>query len=265
MTVGKGQRKSSGKARKAEPAKEDAGATREMELLRAELQTTQKEFESFCYSVSHDLRAPLRCVDGFSSALLHEFGQKLEPPAREYLQRIIDSSRKMASLIDELLVLSRIQRAEIALEELPLSEMVQKRLERLRTENPERKVTVNVAPGVRARGDRMLIGTLLDRLLENAWKFTAKTEQARIEFENRTTPEERAYVIRDNGAGFNPAYEGKLFKLFQRLHSHADFPGIGGGLAVARAIVLRHHGRTWAEGALGRGAAFFFTLGTDQL
>ena len=228
--------------------------------LREELETTQKEFESFCYSVSHDLRAPLRCVDGFSTALLHEFGEKLEPAAQEYLQRIVESSRKMAALIDELLVLSRIQRSELLVEDLPLSEMAQKAIERLRAAEPGRNVATSVQPNVQGRGDRRLIGVLLDRLIENAWKFTNRTPNALIEFSQVSRNGKRAFAVRDNGAGFNPAYSPKLFKLFQRLHAQADFPGIGGGLAIARAIVLRHRGATWAEGAVGQGATFYFTL-----
>ncbi len=224
-----------------------------------ELEDARHDLESFCYSVSHDLRAPLRCIDGFSSALLHEFGESLEPPARDYLKRIIDSTRKMSSFIDELLVLSRIQRAEMSPQRLDLSAIATNIITRLRSAQPDRKVQVTIAPGLQAHGDERLITTLLQRLLDNAWKFTSKTERPRISF-GPCTENNGAFVIRDNGAGFNPTYQPKLFKIFQRLHSHADFPGIGAGLAIARAIVQRHGGKIWAESGHEPGAKFFFTL-----
>jgi len=226
-----------------------------------ELETAQKDLESFCFSVSHDLRAPLRSIDGFGNALLHEFGETLEPQAREYLQRIVDSSKKLGVLIDELLVVSRIQRTELAPEELNLTGMAESIVARLRQADPQRKVVFSAEPGLRARGDGTLIETLLQKLLENAWKFTARTSAAKIEFFSRMKNVQRLFVIKDNGVGFDVAYAGKLFKMFQRLHSPSEYSGVGSGLAIARTIVLRHRGRIWTEDCGSRGAAFCFTLG----
>ena len=201
----------------------------------------------------------MRCIDGFSSALLHEFGENLEPAARDYLRRIIDSTRKMSSFIDELLVLSRIQRAEMSPQRLDLSTIATTIVTRLRSAEPDRKTEVTIAPGLQAQGDERLITILLQRLLDNAWKFTSKTERPRISF-GPCAEHDGAFVIRDNGAGFNPAGQPRLFKIFQRLHSHAEFPGIGAGLAIARTIVQRHGGTIWAESGDAPGAKFFFTL-----
>jgi len=225
-----------------------------------DLETTQKELESFCYSVSHDLRAPLRSIDGFSTALLHEFGEKLETPAREYLKRIVDSSRKMSALIDELLALSRIQRAELEPEDVNLSTLAASIMARLKGAAPERAIKFSVHPDLRARADRKLVTILLEQLLKNAVKFTGRVEQPHIEFGQSGRSDGKAFFVRDNGVGFNPAYEAKLFKLFQRLHSSSDYPGLGAGLALVRAIVLRHCGRSWAQGAVDQGATFYFTL-----
>jgi light-regulated signal transduction histidine kinase (bacteriophytochrome) len=228
----------------------------------AELEIAQKELESFCYSVSHDLRAPLRSIDGFSTALLNEFGEKLEPQARDYLKRIVDSSRKMSSLIDELLTLSRIQRTELEIEDLNLSVIAEGIVRRIKASAPSRSITFSAQRELRARGDRKLLSTLLERLLDNAFKYTERTERAVIEFGHVKQGGKEVFFVKDNGAGFNPTYESKLFKLFQRLHSQTDFPGVGAGLAIARTIVLRHHGETWAKGAVDQGATIYFTLAT---
>lgn len=237
------------------------------ERLRActeELDTAQKDLESFCFSVSHDLRAPLRSIDGFGNALLHEFGDELEPQAREYLQRIVDSSKKMSLLIDELLVISRIQRTELAPEELNLTEMAQAIIARLRKTEPQRKVLFSVEPELRALGDRALVGTLLEKLFENAWKFTSRSSAPKVEFFARTMNSQIVFVVKDNGVGFDMAYAGKLFKAFQRLHSPSEYSGLGSGLAIARTIALRHHGRIWTESPDGPGAIFCFTLGKGR-
>jgi light-regulated signal transduction histidine kinase (bacteriophytochrome) len=243
--------KSSGK-----PARSDGG----LKQCLTDLETTQKELESFCYSVSHDLRAPLRSIDGFSTALLHEFGEKLEPQGREYLRRIVDSSRKMSALIDELLALSRIQRAELEPEELNLSNVAASIMTRLKATTSERAINFSVQPDLRARADRKLVTVLLEQLLKNAIKFTGRVEKPHIEFGQMRRGDGKAFFVRDNGVGFNPAYETKLFKLFQRLHSSSDYPGLGAGLALVRAIVLRHKGQSWAQGAVDKGATFYFTL-----
>lgn len=239
-------------------------ASRQFEECTADLDNAQKELESFCYSVSHDLRAPLRCIDGFSHAMLHEFGETLEPGAREYLQRILDSAKKMARLIDELLVLSRIQRAQINAEEFNVTAIAENVIARLKKTEPERTVRFLAKEGIQVCGDKALITLALEKLLENAWKFTSKTSSPVVEFSELTRDSAQVLFVRDNGAGFNPAYSTKLFKAFQRLHSQTEFPGVGAGLALARAIVRRHHGEIWAESEVGKGATFFFTLGPQR-
>jgi len=267
-TNGKGKTKARGG--KAERKSEATGVRSDQRGLEAKLQetkreldTTQTDLESFCFSVSHDLRAPLRSIDGFANALLHEFAEKLEPQAQEYLRRIVDSSKKLGALIDELLAISRLQRTELSVEELNLSEIAQATIARFRKADPERKVQVSVEPRLQARGDRTLVETLLQKLLENAWKFTARTSAAKIEFFSRTNKGPKVFVVKDNGAGFDMAYAAKLFKVFQRLHSPSEFSGVGSGLAIARTIVLRHKGRIWAEDTSGEGARFCFTLGKE--
>jgi light-regulated signal transduction histidine kinase (bacteriophytochrome) len=236
-------------------------AAKQFEECTADAQSAQEELESFCYSVSHDLRAPLRCIDGFSHAMLHEFGETLEPAAREYLQRIVESAKKMARLIDELLVLSRIQRAEFNPEEFNITEMAENIAARLKRSEPERSVRFLAKQDVMVYGDKALMTLALEKLLDNAWKFTSKTPSPVIEFSESINDSQPALFVRDNGAGFNPAYSAKLFKAFQRLHSQTDFPGVGAGLAIARTVILRHRGRIWAESNPGEGATFFFTLG----
>jgi light-regulated signal transduction histidine kinase (bacteriophytochrome) len=249
-----------GKAPAADPVKADP-LQEQLRVCKADLQSAHRELESFCYSVSHDLRAPLRCIDGFSHALLHEYGDKLDPGAREYLQRILDSAKKMARLIDELLTLSRIQRAELVPEDLNLADVAGHIVTRLRKVEPSRNVQLRTVDSIPVRGDRALVVTMLEKFLENAWKFTSKSNTPLIEFSEITNGSERIFLVRDNGVGFDPAYAGKLFKAFQRLHPHTDFPGVGMGLALARAVILRHGGKTWAKSEKDNGAAFFFTLG----
>lgn len=232
----------------------------QVEQCMTDLDSAHNELESFCYSVSHDLRAPLRCIDGFSHALLHEFGAKLEPPAREYLQRILDSAKKMARLIDELLALSRIQQAELVLEDFNLADVAKQIITRMKKVEPARNVQFRAMDKIPVRGDRALIATMLEKFLDNAWKFTSKAEGATIELNQIANSSERIFLVRDNGVGFDSAYSGKLFKTFQRLHSNSDFPGAGMGLALARAVILRHHGRVWAESEPAKGATFYFTL-----
>jgi light-regulated signal transduction histidine kinase (bacteriophytochrome) len=170
----------------------------------------------------------------------------------------------MARLIDELLVLSRIQRVELSPESFDLSEVAVEIMRGIRRTAPRRKAQFSAAPNIRVRADRKLLSTALQKLLENAWKFTSKTTVAKIEFSQVSNGAERTFLVRDNGAGFNMAYAGKLFKAFQRLHAQTEYPGLGTGLAIARAIILRHRGRAWAESAIGEGASFYFTLpGTD--
>jgi light-regulated signal transduction histidine kinase (bacteriophytochrome) len=228
------------------------------EVLQAtlELQAANRELEAFAYSVSHDLRAPLRSIDGFSKALIEDYGDKLDSQAHEYLNRVRASTQHMGRLIDDLLKLSRITRSELVRETVDLSGLARAIAGDLARSDPERIVRVAIADDLVANGDRRLLRVLLENLLNNAWKFTKKKNLAEIEFAEHN----QVYFVRDNGAGFDMTYAGKLFGAFQRLHSAADYPGTGIGLATVKRIVDRHGGRIWAESAVDQGATFFFTL-----
>jgi signal transduction histidine kinase len=232
-----------------------------------QLQAANRELEAFTYSVSHDLRAPLRSIDGFSQALLEDYGERLDGQGREFLQRVRRASQRMAQLIDDLLKLSRITRGELVREPVDLSQLVGSVVEELRQAEPGRRVEVVIQGGVRAEGDARLLRVALENLFGNAWKFTSRREQARIEFGTagsvglgRGQADRTVFFVRDNGAGFDPAYAAKLFGVFQRLHLPAEFPGTGIGLATVQRIIHRHRGRIWAEGAVDEGATFLFTL-----
>ncbi len=224
------------------------------------LEATNKELEAFSYSVSHDLRAPLRGIDGFSQALLEDYADKLDATGRDYLERLRAGSQRMAQLIDDMLGLSRITRSELRREAVDLSAMAREIAEELRKSQPERCVEFIIAPDIVADGDPKLLRLMLGNLLGNAWKFTGKHTTARIEFGRKEQEGEAVFFVRDNGAGFDPAYSGKLFGAFQRLHSVAEFEGTGIGLATVQRIVHRHGGRIWAEGEVEKGATFYFTL-----
>jgi PAS domain S-box-containing protein len=226
-----------------------------------EILVANKELETFAYSVSHDLRAPLRGIDGFSRALEEEYGGKLEGDGHDYIKRIRAATRRMSQLIDDLLQLSRVTRGEIVREPVDLSAMAEKVMGELRDGEPARKVQVAIEPGLQCRGDPRLIAIVLDNLLDNAWKYTGKTAEARIEFGAAKLDEAApAFYIRDNGAGFDMAYAKRLFLPFQRLHSAQEFEGTGIGLATVSRIIQRHGGRVWAEGEVGKGATITFTL-----
>jgi len=218
------------------------------------------ELESFSYSVSHDLRAPLRSIDGFSQAILEDCADKLGPKDKEYFQRIRAASQRMAKLIDDLLDLSRLSRKELRQETLDLSALAQNVVDDLRRANPARAVEIAIEPGLKASGDAGLMRTVLQNLLENAWKFTGRTEAPRVVFGRKDMDGERVFYVQDNGAGFDMAHANKLFGPFQRLHGVEEFPGTGVGLASVHRAIRRHGGRVWAEAAPGRGATFFFTL-----
>jgi light-regulated signal transduction histidine kinase (bacteriophytochrome) len=226
----------------------------------AQLEVANKELDAFAYSASHDLRAPLQTIDGFSRALLEDYGAKVDVEARDYLERIRAASQRMAQLVDDLLRLSRITRAEIVNEPVDLSALARSVAEELIAREPARDVAVDIAAGEIVQGDRRLLRVLLENLFSNAWKFTSKLPRARIEFTAAESGGERVYCVRDDGAGFDMAYAARLFTPFQRLHSAAEFPGNGVGLATVQRIVQRHGGRAWAEGAPGKGAAFYFTI-----
>lgn len=224
-----------------------------------ELQATNKELEAFSYSVSHDLRAPLRSIDGFSLALLERYSEQLDDKGKHYLQRVRASSQRMGELIDDLLKLSRVTRAQIQCQKIDLTAMVEAIAADLQQTQPERAVDFVIAPGVIAAGDEQLLRVMLENLLNNAWKFTSNQVSARIEF-GITEQISPAYFIKDNGAGFDMAYSDKLFGAFQRLHTADEFPGTGIGLATVQRIIHRHGGHIWAEGAVEQGATFYFTL-----
>jgi light-regulated signal transduction histidine kinase (bacteriophytochrome) len=225
------------------------------------LEAANRELETFSYSVSHDLRAPLRGIDGFSQALLEDYGNSLDAQVQDYLQRIRGATKRMADLIEALLELSRVTRAELQREPLDLSLMGETITEELRRRDPGRAAELVIAPLLSAEGDVRLLRIVMVNLLANAWKFTAKQPQARIEFGAQPLQDgSRAFFVRDNGAGFDMTYADKLFGAFQRLHSVSEFPGTGIGLATVQRIIRRHGGRVWAEGEVGRGATFYFTL-----
>jgi len=224
------------------------------------LEIVNRELEAFSYSASHDLRAPLRSMEGFSLALLEDYGGVLDEKARDYLGRIRKASRNMAELIDDLLSLSRVTRSEMRVVEVDMSAMAESILSGLAAREPGRSVEWTVAPGAVARGDPRLLQIAMENLLGNAWKFTGKQPNARIEFGTARTGGRTTFFVRDNGAGFDMEYAGKLFNPFQRLHASVDFPGTGIGLAIVQRIIHRHGGTVRAEGKPGEGATFSFTL-----
>jgi len=227
----------------------------------AQLEDKNRELEAFSYSVSHDLRAPLRAIDGFSQALVEDFGEQVDEEGRRYLSRIRSATQRMGQLIDDLLTLSRISRVELSWSTVDLSAMARQIIDELKHCNAERTVEVSIWDGVLVHGDPRLLRIALENLLGNAWKFTERTSAPRVEFGALEDQERSTYFVRDNGAGFDMAHAGNLFGAFQRLHAVTDFPGTGIGLATVQRIVHRHHGRIWANAQRGRGATFFFTLG----
>ncbi|MDQ2692676.1 MAG: PAS domain S-box protein [Chloroflexota bacterium] len=226
----------------------------------AQLEAANKELEAFSYSVSHDLRAPLRSIDGFSHVLLEDYSDQLPDEGRNYLERVRAAAQRMAILIDDLLNLSRVTRTPLQPKFINLSQMVEEVLDSLHEAYPNRRVTCSVMPDLMVEGDPHLLRIALENLLGNAWKFTTRQEQPRIEFGQKAHTKERTFYVRDNGVGFDMAYSDKLFGVFQRLHSISDFPGTGVGLATVQRIIGIHGGRIWAESAEGKGATFYFTL-----
>jgi two-component system sensor histidine kinase/response regulator len=237
-------------------------AKEELQTVNAALETVNKELEAFSYSVSHDLRAPLRTIDGFSQALLEDYVDKLDEEGKDNLQRVRGATRRMGELIDDMLNLSRVARKEIRVETVDLSAMAQTIAAELRRSQPERQVEFIIADGMVATGDGGLLKAALENLLGNAWKFTGKRSEAKIEFGITRHDGISAYFVRDNGAGFDAAYADKLFGAFQRLHGQNEFSGTGVGLATVQRIIHRHGGRVWAEGKPNEGATFYFILST---
>jgi PAS domain S-box-containing protein len=225
-----------------------------------DLEAANRELESFSYSVSHDLRAPLRGIDGFSNALMEDYAGKLDEQAKEYLTRIRQSAQLMGQLIDGMLTLSRVNRVEMHPDKVDLSQIICSIAEELKRSQPERTAEFIIAPNITDYGDRALLDALLRNLLENAWKFTEKRPHTLIEFGLKQGAGGPVYFVRDNGIGFDMKYSDKLFKPFSRLHSQEEYSGSGIGLANVFRIVRRHGGQVWAEGEAGKGATFFFTL-----
>jgi light-regulated signal transduction histidine kinase (bacteriophytochrome) len=231
-----------------------------------ELKAVNHELEAFSYSVSHDLRAPLRSIDGFSQALLEDYEDRLDGTAQDFLHRIRSATQRMGNLIDDLLTLSRVTRTSIKMQSVNLSRIASAIASDLQQSQPERRVEFSIAPDLIVRGDAPLLQVVLENLLNNAWKFTSKHPQSRIAVgmmsEVSGIP---TYFVKDDGAGFDMAYVDKLFSPFQRLHGMQDFPGNGIGLATVQRIIHRHGGRVWAEGSLNAGATFYFTLVEEEV
>lgn len=226
----------------------------------AEIERTNKELEAFCYSVSHDLRAPLRGIDGFSQALLEDYYEKVDETGRDYLTRVRTATQHMGRLIDDLLKLSRLTKTEMRQEPVLLSGIVTKIIDSLKNNEPDRSVECVVQEGITVNGDPYLIEIAMENLLNNAWKFTGKTPSPKIQFGMTQKDGLNVYYIKDNGVGFDMTYSAKLFGAFQRLHSSEEFSGTGIGLVTAQRIIHRHGGRIWAEAEPNKGATFFFTI-----
>ena len=238
----------------------------EQELLKrsTELEAANKELESFSYSVPHDLRAPLRGIDGFSQALQEDYASILDATGKNYLARIRAGTQRMGTLIGDLLNLARVTRVEMHREKIDLTRMASDITRELHSAEPDRRVSVKVSKGLAVDADNRLVRVALQNLLGNARKFTSMRSDAEIEFGTQSSNGSRAYFVRDNGAGFDPAYATRLFGAFQRLHSMDEFPGTGIGLATVQRIVHRHGGKIWAEGAVNQGATVYFTLEPDH-
>jgi signal transduction histidine kinase len=235
-------------------------ARRRIAELDAELVAVNKEMEALTYAISHDLRAPLRHIDGFSRLLLTDYEQGLDRVGQDYLQRVRAASQLMKQFVDDLLKLSRLSRREMHRERVVLSDLAREIGARLRAAQPEREVEFIVRPGLVVEGDTYLLEVVLENLLDNAWKFTSKQACARIEFDYTRGDARPVYFVRDDGVGFDATYADKLFGVFQRLHSTTEFEGVGMGLAIVQRIIHRHGGQVWAESTVGQGATFYFTL-----
>ncbi len=252
------------KAGELQATQSRADLERKLAARTQQLRATAEEFDAFCYSVSHDLRAPLRSIRGFNEVLLERYAAKLDPPGQEFLRRACESSHRLDRLIDDLLKLSRVGRAELTRRSVDLSRLASEIAASLQASAPDRQVLFQISPGLRAIGDEPLLRIVLDNLLGNAWKFTSKRVEARVEFGYAAAPV-GAFFVRDNGAGFDASYAGRLFGVFQRFHTESEFAGTGVGLAVVKRIIRRHGGEVWAEGAVDGGATFYFSLKNDEL
>lgn len=231
-----------------------------VEERTCELERSNKELEAFNYSVSHDLRAPLRSIDGFSQALIEDYQDRLDETGHDYLNRVRTATKQMGVLIDDMLRLSRLSRQAMSIGEVNLSELATQILTELWERDPDRLVECRIEPGLYARGDAHLLGVVLDNLIANAWKYTSRREQAKIEIGRTEQHGQPVFFVRDNGAGFDMKYADKLFSAFQRLHKSSEFEGTGIGLATVARILHRHGGSIWAESSVDKGAIFYFEL-----
>jgi light-regulated signal transduction histidine kinase (bacteriophytochrome) len=243
---------------KAEKALQTAHA--ELERRAYELDAVNRELEVFSYAVSHDLKAPLRSIEGFTTAILEDCALTLDETGKDYFNRVVSASRRMSQLIDAMLKIARLTRGELRDKTVNLSELAEVIAYELRKKQPERQVEFIIAPGIKVRGDNDMLRAVLENLLDNAWKFTDKHPTTKIEFGATQMEGKNVYFVRDDGAGFLMEFADKLFKPFRRLHKESEFPGIGIGLATVDRIISRHSGRIWAQGEVEKGATFFFTL-----
>jgi light-regulated signal transduction histidine kinase (bacteriophytochrome) len=230
-----------------------------------QLEATNRELESFAYAVSHDLRAPLRSMSGFSQLLQESPTSALDEKSRHYLQRINDASKRMSTLIEDLLNLSRISRTELTPRNIDFTQLITDVATIVRERHPGRVIEVQIEPGMTIEGDQRLLKIAMENLLDNAFKYTAHTAVAQVSVGTQTDERGCTFYVRDNGVGFDMAYSSKLFGPFQRLHSDAQYPGTGIGLVTVQRILARHGGRIWVEAALDQGATFYFTVARDGL
>jgi light-regulated signal transduction histidine kinase (bacteriophytochrome) len=227
------------------------------------LEEANQELDSFSYSVSHDLRAPLRTVKGFSNVLLEDYATDLEPEAQIMLKKVVSSAESMNELITGLLDLARVQKQALIRSDVSLSKMADAIVTELKSNDKSRDVLVNIQPDIQANGDPRMVGSVLENLLNNAWKYSSKTEQPEISFTQQEIKGKNTFVVKDNGAGFDMSKIDQLFVTFQRLHSGKEFVGTGVGLATVQRIINKHGGEIWAEAEVGKGATFYFTLGSS--
>ncbi|MHA1125251.1 MAG: ATP-binding protein, partial [Candidatus Heimdallarchaeota archaeon] len=237
----------------------------EMRVIKrtAQLALANEDLESFSYSVSHDLRTPLRSIDGFSQALQEDYKDQVDATGQDYLNRIRGATKRMGFLIDDILDLSRLTRKEITMEEINFSKLVNEIVKEFKRNDLDRAITINVQKNIKVRADSTLLRTVMENLIGNAWKFTSKKENATIEIGSAFLNNETTYYVKDNGVGFDKTYADKLFAVFQRLHSLSEFTGTGIGLAIVQRVISKHNGNIWAESELNQGATFYFTLPTE--